>query len=259
MGIERAIKEFLSFLRYPTFDYKREDPLSFGMVTGLFFLVFLVEMLLFAPMSSLLGLEDMPHAMQGVLESYASWKVFVLAVILAPIAEEFIFRLHLRYKILNFIFFMILLVIVVGLISGAFSALQEAVMYQSKEDMTNIFIHSDSAKRLIPMMFMIVLMPLLAITYLISNKFKQWANNFSGKDFAIIFYLTAGLFAFVHAYNFELDPSRWYLVPLLVFPQLFLALYLGYVRVRNNIFYSIYIHALNNSIPMAILFLAGGQ
>jgi len=70
MGIERAIKEFLSFLRYPTFDYKREDPLSFGMVTGLFFLVFLVEMLLFAPMSSLLGLEDMLYDSTDAAFSY---------------------------------------------------------------------------------------------------------------------------------------------------------------------------------------------
>ena len=257
MGIPQAAGEFLSFLRYPIFDYKRDQPLSFGMVTLLFFVVFAVEMLLFAPMSLLLGLEDMPHAMQDVLENLASWKVFLVAVIIAPIAEEFIFRFHLRYESLLFLFLLFMMVLFVALFSGSFTEINNIVQLNASDSLQPVTIRSENLVNLWPLFLTIFLALVFGLIYVVSEKFQSAADAFSTNQFPMIFYWTAAVFALVHVFNFELDSDRWYIAPLLVFPQFFLALYLGYLRVRNNIFYSIYVHALNNSIPMILVLIYG--
>ena len=64
--------------------------------------------------------------------------------------------------------------------------------------------------------------------------------------FGIVFYLLTLAFAFYHITNFEITPMVLYLSPLLVAPQLFIGLLLGFIRVRLGLEWAILLHALYN-------------
>lgn len=73
--------------------------------------------------------------------------------------------------------------------------------------------------------------------------------------FKIVYYLSAVLFASVHLSNFESGFPLW-LSPLLVLPQFFAGLVLGYTRVRLGLFWSITLHALHNGLLIIPLLIA---
>ncbi|NNK89380.1 MAG: CPBP family intramembrane metalloprotease, partial [Saprospiraceae bacterium] len=87
--------------------------------------------------------------------------------------------------------------------------------------------------------------------------FRDKLQSTFQRYFPWVFYYSVVIFAFLHVYNFELSSEQWFLGPLLVIPQFILALLLGYVRIRNNIWSSIYLHALNNFIPLSLVFVSG--
>ena len=64
--------------------------------------------------------------------------------------------------------------------------------------------------------------------------------------FGLIFYLFTLLFGFYHITNFELTPTVLYLSPLLVSPQLFIGLLLGYIRIRLGLHWAILLHSAYN-------------
>ena len=66
--------------------------------------------------------------------------------------------------------------------------------------------------------------------------------------FGIVFYLLTLTFGFYHLSNFEMSATVLYLSPLLVAPQLFIGLLLGYLRVRAGLIWTILLHALYNLI-----------
>lgn len=245
MGTGLALKEYLNYLKYPIYNYKRDAPLSLGMIINLYFIVFLFEMLLLIPVSAFSGMEDIPHAMEGLMEDMAFWQIFGLAVIMAPLFEEIIFRGHLRYRPLLFLFGLIVIVGTLGLVFGWWPSLSAGSgMEEGIAKMTGA------------LTVILPLFVLLIMGYLVSDKLKDWVHRISVTEFSTLFYFTAVIFAVVHIFNFELEQTKWYLIPLLVMPQFILALYLGYIRVRNGIKYSIFVHALNNCIPL-ILFKIG--
>lgn len=66
--------------------------------------------------------------------------------------------------------------------------------------------------------------------------------------FKSIFYASVLLFAAVHLTNFELSEQVFNIAPLLVAPQLILGVFLGYVRVKLGLLWSICLHSLYNGI-----------
>lgn len=67
-------------------------------------------------------------------------------------------------------------------------------------------------------------------------------------SFKSIFYAFALVFGFIHIFNFELTPQIILLSPILVAPQICLGLFLGYLRVRLGLIYSIILHMTYNGI-----------
>ena len=245
MRLETAIKEYLAFLKNPIFDYKRDQPLDMMVVIKLFFIVFAVEMLLFIPISAALGVEDIPHSMESIMENMSTWQVVGLAVVLAPLMEELLFRFHLRYKVLSIMFLALVSLAYAGLIGSYFFP-------DAFSDLGGI------SEALVgdPFLLSVGLIAILlsfGVFYLI---FRQVEVKNIASYFPFLFYLTALVFALVHISNFQLPAERWFIAPLLVVPQFILACYLGYIRVRNNIQYSIFIHAFNNAIPVMLFNLA---
>lgn len=245
MRLEKAIKEYLIFLKHPTIDYKREAPLGPLVVIKLFFIVFALEMLLFLPISSALGLEDIPHAMESIMENMSTWQVIGLAVILAPLLEELIFRFHLRYSVLCLVF---LTFVGLGYLGIIFSSIYPELLTDIPTSTAALI-----ENPLVIAIGFISVFLLSGIIYLISRRLNRKSLS---AFYPFVFYLTASVFALVHISNFQLPPERWFIAPLLVIPQFILACYLGYVRVRNHIGYSIFIHAFNNAIPVLLFSLA---
>ncbi|MEG3659717.1 CPBP family intramembrane glutamic endopeptidase [Arenibacter palladensis] len=66
--------------------------------------------------------------------------------------------------------------------------------------------------------------------------------------FKYIFYASVLLFAAVHLNNFEMSEQVFYMAPVLVAPQLILGIFLGYVRVKLGLLWSICLHSLYNGI-----------
>lgn len=66
--------------------------------------------------------------------------------------------------------------------------------------------------------------------------------------FGVIFYLFTLAFGFYHITNFELTPTVLYLSPILVSPQLFIGLLLGYIRVRLGLVWAMMLHGCYNLV-----------
>ncbi len=65
--------------------------------------------------------------------------------------------------------------------------------------------------------------------------------------FSYVFYAFAIVFGSVHITNFEISTSVLLLAPLLVAPQIILGCYLGFIRVRFGLLWSILLHACYNA------------
>jgi hypothetical protein len=74
------------------------------------------------------------------------------------------------------------------------------------------------------------------------------------KSFKIAFYTFAIIFGLIHISNFGMTLNVILLAPILVAPQIILGGYLGFIRVRFGLVWSIALHACYNGILMAITF-----
>ena len=78
----------------------------------------------------------------------------------------------------------------------------------------------------------------------------------NSKVFKFAFYGFALLFGYVHISNFEISTNVLLFSPILVAPQIYLGLVLGYIRVRFGLLWSILMHAVYNGILVSISLLA---
>jgi membrane protease YdiL (CAAX protease family) len=69
------------------------------------------------------------------------------------------------------------------------------------------------------------------------------------------FYLIALLFGYVHITNYELNTSVLLFSPILIAPQFFVGLYLGYIRVKFGLLWSIALHASYNGFLLSMYLL----
>jgi len=79
----------------------------------------------------------------------------------------------------------------------------------------------------------------------------------SGKTFKWIFYGFAIVFGYMHIANYDLTTNVLLISPILVAPQIVLGLFLGLIRVRLGLLYSILFHAVYNAIlvvPSVLLY-----
>lgn len=74
------------------------------------------------------------------------------------------------------------------------------------------------------------------------------------ENFKIVFYTFAIIFGLIHIANFNTTLNVVLLSPILVAPQIILGGYLGFIRVRFGLIWSIALHACYNGILMAITF-----
>jgi len=93
------LKEFGAYCLRPTHrNPEIKAPVySTKNLIGGFFVLFLVYMILMAAMSSILGLDDIPHAMNDMEMELTPVMLFLVAVVMAPVIEEALFRYPLKW------------------------------------------------------------------------------------------------------------------------------------------------------------------
>jgi hypothetical protein len=69
-------------------------------------------------------------------------------------------------------------------------------------------------------------------------------------NFKVMFYLFALAFGVIHIFNFGITTNTMLLLPLLIAPQIVAGMFLGLIRVKVGLVYSMLFHALYNGILM---------
>lgn len=156
-----------------------------------------------------------------------------MAIVILPILEEIAFRSVLRLNKM-YVFF-----------SSAVLSYYFLNVFLFEVDNTNI--DNNFILRIILSLLMGG-----GIMYIYIIK-QEKISNFWQLNFNYIFYFFALLFAIVHINNYKSENIL--LLIFVVIPQFIGALFLGYIRVKMGLFYSILYHLLYNAIAILIIFL----
>jgi hypothetical protein len=138
--------------------------------------------------------------------------------LIAPIIEELTFRLGLKISKLNISIFLGFNIIAILKISG-----------------------------IIEQTFIIRLLLILCISIICFLFLKDKYLSFFKINYPLFLYFNILFFGFVHIGNYSYSSYSQYLfVPVLVFTQIFLGIYLSYSRLRFGFFFALFIHIFHN-------------
>lgn len=228
----QAIKECISFLNFPQRNLslpKVESPVSY--IFTLFIFAFFLNIFLLTLVSSFVDFESMDNGILALKDSVGFASLFALAVIGAPVIEELIFRFPLKNKIVLSFLLIGLDAIIVSIFCQAFGWHQLAIY--------------------LPIVTAILSIALIFFIRPLQEDWYQVLDDW----YPYIFFFIAGMFGFIHIYNYGEGGFEWWMTPFIVIPQFVLGLVLGFVRLRIGLWASILMHAMNNAIPMSLLLL----
>ncbi|PWS31795.1 CPBP family glutamic-type intramembrane protease [Pedobacter paludis] len=154
-------------------------------------------------------------------------KNILFFLVIAPVIEELIFRLPLKASRLNiFISFI----------------LAYYLFYLSHKTFQSIVNINESIK------FLTFSLICYSLLYKVNTKFYY---TFSGKYFTAYFYLLTITFGLLHLSNFiHLVPDNLILfAPIFVIHQIIVGFFLGYLRLKRGLFWSILMHTMLNVLP----------
>ncbi|GAA4413107.1 hypothetical protein GCM10011450_18640 [Advenella faeciporci] len=153
---------------------------------------------------------------------------FLTAVLWAPVAEELLFRYSLRRPQLSFWLIPLMAWVVI----------------------TGPELHS-----IVLLLLVLMLIVMLDVWRLTTNEHAlkwRWRVHYR-KFFPLVFHGSVLVFAGLHLWNFRFGEINWWLLPLLVLPQWFTGMVLGWMRVRDGISTSIFLHMIFNSGPILLV------
>ena len=219
------------FIKRPTLEhlstYWKENP-----IPVLSFLL-LIDFLLMIPLSAflgLLGIEDMDHKIETLSDD--PLMLAVMAVGVAPVIEEAIFRLPMKYSYVR-----------IGIATGLVLLLLATVVE------SELVIGTITAT----VLFSIFLFQFFNERQ--GNAFNEQLEPLWLSHFYLPFWFFTTAFAFLHLTNFG-AAFPLYLAPFLVLPQFVLGIILGYVRTGYGFIYAVLFHALHNGILVGLATLA---
>ena len=177
------------------------------------------------------------HAVAEMLYALPVWGMLLLGVVFIPLLEELIFRFGLRFRRG---FFGVLFTIVLLVLAGF-------------------------GFKLLPLLWALGVMLALGVVlvlyfinaYAIGNYLEQvWPRKYR-----YVFYTVAFLFGLIHITNFtdfNYASAALLLIPIIVAPQIWAGLALGYMRVKYGFFWGFYLHAAHNAFffTLGLLFLS---
>ena len=104
MNTQLAIKEFIEYLSYPEINPEKGSEINMFTITAMYFLVLFIGLMLYAPLMSYIGVDDMSHKVEDYLKELSSTQILLFTVFLAPAIEELLFRFQLKHPRLILIF-----------------------------------------------------------------------------------------------------------------------------------------------------------
>lgn len=153
-----------------------------------------------------------------------------------------------KYRLQKFLHVFIISIISIGLLTPLLSLIEVSGLV----DMENHAVVEMMEKFTIAQVFLLaaILAPLLEELF-----FRAPLTLFkSPKDFKIAFYTFTILFGLIHLSNYTITTNVLLLTPILVAPQVILGSYLGFLRVKFGLGWSILLHALYNAFFISISF-----
>jgi hypothetical protein len=218
--------EFLRFLRRPYFNDGRCETLRVRPWIGWVGVILLADMVVgVIGRGAILGLGHKPPPDKAIMHliAHPSWMVLAI-LLLAPILEELTFRAFLsRNRVWVF------------LGSGMFLATlgRMTMLMVSKPETTQmVFSHY--------LFGVAMLVPLLAAYGVVWWLAGRWIMALFQHFPVPIFWLSCLVFGAAHSFNFETGVQPWLL--LLTLPQISAGIFLGYIRVRHGLRWSIATH-----------------
>lgn len=210
----------LTFLQHPR--YQKSTKIDWTYFFKLLIILLFIE-ILYAPIS--IVLREIIHPNEEKLNVSPSF-LFLAMVIIAPIAEEILFRLILMPTTKNFR--------ILFLFSFCLTTLS-AVKH-------NIYVFS------VALAFTIIFLYIC-----LSKKRTRKVQYFILSNFRNFFYLSCIIFGLVHLSNFVAITLGAILTSAFMFlPQAIAGGFLGYVRIKYGIIFSILFHSLCNLIPAVV-------
>jgi hypothetical protein len=227
--IKQTANELISYIKNPNPFIKKEADKIFN--NQLFPLVLIC--LLFAFASSYLieflvqlnWIKPLPEFKLFDIKEKKIY-LFFMVVFGAPIIEETIFRYQLKNWYLAFLGWAVLIAILIRFVTPAH-----------------------------PYIGVVIALVMIIIPFYF-KKAKLERLKFIAKFFKYHFYITALIFGLSHIHNYNQPFQYGWGILLLVLPQLFIGIVLGYVRMRFGLKNAIILHAAYNFIP-ALSLLAG--
>lgn len=210
----------------------------------------LILILLASFFISVTGQSEPENIMESMLTKESLFVLVFYGIVIAPLFEEIAFRIHLKSTPLRWAIFVVTQFFFI------------TFTFQEKLPFVSSIINSIRSRIqqdiLLIALFIFMYFFFIAVLYLffriISKKLKFPKKKL--KIYFIIFYLSALYFGLIHTLNYVFDNNNWFLSILLVFPQIFAGLFMGYARVQYGLFWSIILHSIYNAslfIPLAIL------
>ncbi|NJK41007.1 MAG: CPBP family intramembrane metalloprotease [Acaryochloridaceae cyanobacterium SU_2_1] len=234
---ESLLGQFFRFLRRPlyTVNIPKDHP-GIGDILRLYSLVILTVLALGLISSMVADYIQSGHILEDD-KTLSPANLVVFGVFIAPLVEEMIFRLPLRYTPLNLTLPLhFLLVILVLILVG-----------------TKIL----PAIAAMPLIVTIISAGLLLRHWLKLKVNPKKIHTFYEKFIGWLVYLSTLSFGLIHITNFttSFQGSTWLLAPLLVLPQIALGFFLAFVRLRHGFWWSVFTHGFHNACALTPLLL----
>lgn len=236
--INRHISEFYGFLLHPGL---KRDSCQWSTKTRKFFVLMIFDILIALILLGILlvlnylKLVDTNNSRIPIgpgANVLSRWMLIIIYVLLVPLIEEAIFRLHLLpgKPVLRIYF---VTVVFVGV---------SFLLWKTRSTFYDLLVAVGGI--------------LLITGYFMKQvKINRTISRLWIRRFPVVFYLTAILFGFYHLQNYRLSPSILLFSPLIVAPQLLLGLIAGFMRIRLGFWWGYLSHVIHNTFFFMIPFL----
>ncbi|MGB7413657.1 MAG: CPBP family glutamic-type intramembrane protease [Thermosynechococcaceae cyanobacterium] len=232
---------FLRFVQRPFYSQQpiasRHTWAKVGDILRLYSLALTILLpLLFIISTATASLGAKSHPINELFKTMPLYAIGFFAVVMAPLLEEFIFRLPLRYSPLN---------VALPLALIAFLIPVE----------TFVFVPGATALRLVS-----AVVVGLGFYVWLHRRGQAKGHSFYAKYTVWIVYASAILFGAMHIFNF--DPKTYWIAPLVVMPQFTIGMFLSFIRLRHGFGWAIFTHGFHNFcalLPYALTQLGSQQ
>jgi hypothetical protein len=206
---------FFLFLKKPVLgiDPSKKSPIFLLYLFYIAFAAFFGMLILF-----IVNMTGIQSIAMSEIDKYTLTEKILKVIILAPVIEETLFRLLLRFNRYTVkIFFAITLAYCVYLIfREKYMMLMAVLSFQ---------------------FLLLIFMGVFSI-----NKISVFVKN----HFTVIFYISVLAFGTIHLLNFKLTTDSLYFLPFIVLPQLIAGTMLGYIKISYSFMHGIAFHMLIN-------------